>query len=334
MSFSRPDLLWLLALAPLAALIAALVWRRRLQAAAAWASRGLWDRLLPGYRPLRLGLQVTLLGLAVGGVALGLARPRWGVSQQEVERRGVDLVFVLDTSLSMAARDLAPSRLAVAKTLIRRLTDELPGNRVGLVQAEGVGEVLSPLTLDTRALDLLLSAAEPGSLGHPGTELGPALETALDLFIQGETLHRVLVVLSDGEDHGGDLGPRLERLAEAGAVVHALGTATPEGAPVPAPGGGVKKDRSGRTVISRLGSDTLQRLALSTGGLYLPVGGSAQDLAPLVRRIGEMETAALGRDTLEVREERFQWPLATATAALLGLLGSGPFRPRRREASP
>src|SRR5260370_739114 len=111
MSFAAPHLLWLALVAPLAIGLAALLWRRRLAADAAWAARALWDRLLPTYRPARLALSVALLGLALLGAALALARPRWGGGLEKVERRGVDVAFLLDSSLSMAAPDVAPSRL-------------------------------------------------------------------------------------------------------------------------------------------------------------------------------------------------------------------------------
>ena len=109
-------------------------------------------------------------------------------------------------------RDVAPSRLFVAKALVRRMVRALPGNRVGLVQAEGTGVVLAPLTLDGGVLDLLLDTVEPGSLPTPGTELAPGLETALRLFGEESEKHRVLVVLSDGEDHGGGVNERIALL--------------------------------------------------------------------------------------------------------------------------
>ena len=280
MSFAEPRLLWLALLAPLAAAAALWLWRRRLAADAAWASRALWGRLLAGYRPRRPALSALALALAVLGASLALARPRWGTSEERVERRGVDVVFLLDSSLSMAAFDAPPSRLSVAKTLVRRLAGAMPGNRVALVQAEGVGVVLAPLTLDGAVLDLLLDAVEPGSLGRPGTELAPGFDAAIELFSEGTEKHRVLVVLSDGEDHGGGLDARLARLREEGIVVHAIGVGTPEGAPIHLPGGDgfgdpertYKRDASGDVVITRLREETL-RARRPRDRRTLPAGG-------------------------------------------------------------
>jgi Ca-activated chloride channel family protein len=327
MSFAAPRLLWLLALAPLAAAAAAALWRRRLRADAAWAARGLWDRLLPTYSRWRLGLSVACLGLAVAGIALALARPRWGGAQEKVERRGVDVVFLLDSSLSMAAPDTPPTRLFVAKALVRRMSQAMPGDRVALVQTEGEGLMLAPLTLDGAVLDLLLDTVEPGSLPRPGTELAAGIDAALRLFGPQSQKHRALVILSDGEDHGGGLEAAAAKLKESGVVVFALGIGTPEGSPIPLGGGDFKRDARDRVVITRLHEENLEPLARSTGGAYLRVSTAAADPTPILGRIDRLEKRTLESETVTTREERFQWPLLLAVAVLLLQLAVGPFAP-------
>jgi Ca-activated chloride channel homolog len=332
MTFAEPRLVWLLALAPLAAAAAAWLWRRRLAADAAWASRALWDRLLPAYSASRLGLSVTCLALTILGTSLALVRPRWGAGRETVARRGVDVVFLVDSSLSMGAFDVPPSRLYVARSLVQRMTRAMPGNRVGLVQTEGTGVPLAPLTLDGGVIDLLLDTIEPGSLPTPGTELATGLDAAIHLFGAGSDKHRVLVVLSDGEDHGGGLEDESAKLREAGITVHAFGIATPNGAPVPVPGGsgngGYKRDAEGNVVISRLHEDVLENMARATGGSYTRVTSAAVDPAPVVERIDRMQKRTVESTSTATREERFQWPLAGAAAALLLYLGLGSFVPR------
>jgi Ca-activated chloride channel homolog len=336
MTFAEPSLLWLALLAPLAAAAAGLLWRRRLAADAAWASRALWDRLLASYRPRRLALSVAALALAVLGTSLALARPRWGSAEEKIERQGVDLVFLLDSSFSMAARDAAPSRLAVAKALVRRIAAALPGSRVALVQAEGIGVVLTPLTVDPAVLDLLLDTIEPGSLPIPGTELAPGLETAAGLFPEGGGKHRVLVLLSDGEDHGGGLATLTERLRNEGIVVCAFGVGTPEGGtlPLPDPPGQpskpgqparLKRDADDRVVLSRLHEEGLEDLARATGGVYLRATSAAADPAPVLRRIDRMEQRTVEGAFLNTKAERFQWPLGLAVLGLLVYLVCSPF---------
>jgi Ca-activated chloride channel family protein len=329
MSFAAPRLLWLLLLAPLAGAAAGALWRRRLRADAAWAARGLWDRLLPAYSAWRLALSIACLALSVAGIALALARPRWGGAQEKVERRGVDVVFLLDSSLSMAAPDTPPSRLFVAKALVRRMSQAMPGDRVALVQTEGEGMMLAPLTLDGAVLDLLLDTVEAGSLPRPGTELAAGLDMALRLFGPQSEKHRALVILSDGEDHGGGLDAATARLKDSGVVVFALGVGTPEGSPIPLGGSDFKRDDRGQVVITRLHEDTLEPMARSSGGAYLRVTSAATDPAPILRAIDRLEKRTLESETVTTREERFQWPLLLAAAALLLQLAVGPFAPAR-----
>jgi Ca-activated chloride channel family protein len=336
MTFTDPRLLWLALLAPAFAAAAAWLWRRRLAADAAWAARGLWDHLLAGYRPGRLAASVTLLAVAVLATAVGLARPRWGTIETAVERHGVDVVFVLDSSLSMNARDVVPSRLFAAQTLVRRLVRAMPSNRVALVQAEGEGVAMSPLTLDGAVIDLLLDAVVPGSLPVPGTRLAPSLEQALELFDPGGREHRAVVLLSDGEDHGGGLGPVLDRLRREGVVVHAIGVGTREGAPVPLPAAPgrrgepeLKRDAAGQLVVSQLAEEVLEQIADATGGGYLRATSAGLDLGPLVERLESMETRRFEGGTVDTLAERFQWPLAAAAALLLAHLARGPFAPHR-----
>ena len=340
MSFGDPRLLWLALLAPVAVVVAAWVWRRRLRAIAAWASKGLWDRLLPGYRPLRLALLVALLAIAIAATALALARPRWGTHAERVERRGVDVVLVLDTSLSMAAPDVQPDRLTAAKLLARELVTGLAGHRLGLVQTEGEGEVLAPLTLDRAVVDLFLDSLTPASLPTPGTRLSHGLGRAMLLFPPEQETRRVVVLLSDGEDHGEDWDAAVKLLKESGVIVHTIGVGTPEGAllPLSAPTGendtvaaGYKLDENGQPVLSRLQPALLERVAKETGGVYLERGKKATAVTPIVDAVSRLATRSLGSEVVRQQQERFQWCIGLAVAALLAALATSPFR--RQEAA-
>lgn len=337
MEFANPDWLWLLLAAPATAACAGWIWWRRQRTTARWAARNLWDRLLSSYRPSRQWISSLLLGFAVVGIAFALAQPRWGQSEQRVERQGVDVVFVLDTSLSMATNDVAPNRLWVAQTLLRQLVRDLPGNRVALVQAEGDGVVMVPLTADAAVLDLLLDAVQPGSLPTPGTELAPALERALDLFPEAEDKHRVVVLISDGEDHGEGLERVGDRLRQTGTVLHAIGVGTREGKPLEIPHREIgapleyKTDEGGKIVVSRLIEESLEGLARKAGGIYLRADGAGTDLQGLIDRIQGMEKRSFGSELVNTLEERFQWPLALAIVALTLQLLLAPFEPSRED---
>lgn len=343
MRFAESIDLWLLLLAPLLVCLAVLAWRRRIQAMEIWSSRVLWDRLVPTWRPWRLVFSTVLSAVVVASIALALARPRWGEQAQIVERRGVDVVFILDTSLSMAARDVVPSRLWVAQTLVRRLLRDLPQHRVALVQAEGDGVVMVPLTHDGAAIEILLDAVGPGWLPFPGTELAAALDRAWRLFPETEETGRVIVLLSDGEDHAAAagraaaLGAVLERLREQRVEIHALGVGTPEGAPLelssadPGAPSTYKRDADGEVVISRLVEETLERIGEETGGSYRRADNAAADLRGIVERIDALATRREGREEeISTEAERFQWPLGLALLALALQLAIAPFAPREQ----
>jgi Ca-activated chloride channel family protein len=329
MSVADPRLLWLALLAPLFATLAGWAWRRQLGALARWASRGLWDRLLPGYRPRRLVGHVALVALAVLGVTLALARPRWGSTTEEVERRGVDVVLVLDSSLSMSASDVLPDRLTEGKLLARQLVSRLAGHRLALVQSEGEGEVLAPLTLDRAVIDLLLDSVTAASLPTPGTRLATGVARALELFPAEEGAQRVLVMISDGEDHGEEWPALLRQLEEARVVVHAIAVGTRQGSLLPLPGSerGYKLDEHGEPVVSRVEPAALARLVRATGGELVLAERAGVSPQAIVAAVGKLEGRSLGREQVQRRQERFQWFLAPAALALALALLFPPFAP-------
>lgn len=336
MSFAAPQLLPLAALLPaVAAAVAAWLLARRARAESAWVGRALEGRLRAGGPPRANWVTPLLTALALAGVALGLARPRWGESTETVERRGLDIVFVVDTSLSMSAADVPPSRFWLAQSLVRRLVAALPGHRVALVAAEGEGEVLTPLTVDGAIIDLVLDALAPGTLPVPGTRLAAAIGRAIQLFPESNESHRLLVLLSDGEDHGEDLDRAVRALAEARVEVLAIGIGSSQGAPLPlsdAPGQ-FKRDRRGEVVVSRLHSESLRKLTEATGGGYFEASSPGFDPAPVALRIAALGGRSIESNTVNRLEERYQWALAFAAVVLALALALSPYRWRRTEAA-
>ena len=271
----------------------------------------------------------------VATTALALAQPRWGESKELVERKGVDIVFVIDSSLSMSAQDVTPSRLYVGKAIVRSMVRALPGNRVALVQAEGEGVVMSPLTVDSAVIDLLLDTTAPGTLPRPGTGLAHGLDLAIGLFPEESEKHRVVILLSDGEDHEGGVDERIERLGEAGVVVHSLGIGSHRGAPMPLPGGQaneLKRDNRGDVIVTKLEEDNLRRLAESSGGIYLHVLDAGDDVSTITR-----DDSVDGDATLRGQPDvRVRGPLSMAFGGRGGAtdgiprLGADRFEPKGR----
>jgi Ca-activated chloride channel family protein len=338
---------WLVALLALPLLAGLEVWlaRRDRDRLSRLVSRPLWGRVVrrPGERWRWLRLALLLLGAA--GLVVALARPQWGIVREKVEREGVDVVLVLDTSGSMATPDVAPSRFFLARQALLQLIARLEGDRFALVAFEGEAYPLVPLTLDADALGLFLETVEPGIVPAPGTSLGVGLAKGLDAFVDEERRNKVMVLVSDGEDLEGEVEEAIRRAKEAGVVVHAVGVGTEGGQPVPdvdAEGRvtGYKRDEGGGAVVSRLNLSTLEAIAQGTGGKAFRITPADTSLSALASAIEGMEQKTLAREYSYRRKERFQVPLAFGLACLaLGLLLPPPplRRPRRRaleEAAP
>jgi len=332
---------WLAGLLALPLLAALEVWlaRRDQDRLSRLVSRPLWGRVVrrsPGrWRWLRLGL--LLLGAA--GVVVALARPQWGIVREKVEREGVDVVLVLDTSGSMNTPDVAPSRFFLARQALLQLVGRLEGDRFALVAFEGEAYPLVPLTLDADALGLFLETVEPGIVPAPGTSLGVGLAKGLDAFVDKDRRNKVMVLVSDGEDLEGDIEEAVRKAKEAGVVVQTVGVGTEAGQPVPdldADGRvvGYKRDESGNAVISRLNMATLEEIARGTGGKAFRITPADTSLAALASAIEGMEQKTFAREYSYRRKERFQVPLAVGLAALaLGLLLPPPPLRRKPRAS-
>ena len=326
MILESPRWLFALLLLPLIAWLEVSLRSRDGRRVSRLVARPLWARVLrrPGehWRWLRL----TLVLLGVTGFVLALARPQWGIVREKVEREGVDIVLLLDSSGSMATADVAPNRFFVARQALASLVDRLEGDRFGLVAFEGEAYPLAPLTLDADALGLFLETMEPGMVPSPGTSLGTGLAKGLDLFVDKDRRNKVMVLVSDGEDLEGDVEAAIRRAKDAGVIVHTVGVGTEAGQPVPdidreGRSLGFKHDASGSVVVSRLNPASLEAIARGTGGRSFRISTADANLTALASAIEGMEQKSFAREFSYRRKERFQIPLAVGLLAFaLGLL--------------
>jgi Ca-activated chloride channel family protein len=324
--FAHPELLWLLLGLPLIALASWLSANRKRRALRRFAGGAeMLARFTEGINPHRRVAKTLLLQIALLATLLAVARPQWGRLVDEVKQAGVDVVILMDTSLSMAAEDLAPSRLELARDEIDTLLDSLVGDRVALITFAGLPSLACPLTVDHGAVRLFLDAVEPEVVQVPGTALAEAIELGILAFgdpdLAGSDRSRAMVLFTDGEDHEGGIDEALPKLKQAGVVVHSIGVGTTRGGPIPvnadADGTGrFKKDSEGRLVTTRLDETILQQLALDTGGHYYAATVGAREIDELIQTIGGMAASEFGA-TLRTRyRERYQIPLGIALFAL------------------
>ena len=310
----------LVGLALVAALAVFLAWasRRRAQALAAFVAAALLPAVAPDVDPRRRTVRAALLVGATALLVVAIAGPMWGFRWQEVRREGIDLIVALDTSRSMLATDVKPSRLARAKLALQELLGELHGDRVGLVAFAGTAFVQCPLTLDYGAFVQSLDAVDTDLIPKGGTAVAAAIDTAVGAFEARQGGQQALLLITDGEDHEGKVAEAAKRATERGIKIFTVGFGTADGELIPLEGGGFLKDRAGQVVKSRLDEKTLQQVAVDTGGVYLHATGASLGLRDLYRdHIVTLEKRELG-STLERRyEHRYQLPLAVAFLLLL-----------------
>ncbi len=247
---------------------------------------------------------------------LALAGPRWGVDLVETRGSARQVVVAVDVSLSMRATDVKPSRLERAKASLSLLLDQLKGDRVGVVAFAGDAQMICPLTADVEAAKELLGALEVGAVPVPGTSLSAAIRVSSALIGRYPGA-KTVVLLTDGEDHGGDAVAAAREAASSGVRLYAVGIGTPEGEPIPLEGGGYKKDKNGATVVSRLGEKALGEAAAASGGAYYRSSPGEDEMSDIVAKIKAGDPARGLAGTTTRWRNRYAWPLALAFALIL-----------------
>ena len=315
MKWGNPELLYWLPLAiPLVWALLALL-RRRRKAIAQVVDPALLPVLAPAWNPVRAKSRLVVRVVALVMLVLALARPQWGFHWEDVRRKGLDLMVVLDTSRSMMASDIKPSRLQQAKWGIRDLLHNLHGDRVGLVPFAGSSLLQCPLTIDYAAFTMTLDDIYCGIIPRGGTAIEQALRTAVAAFPADGTADRVILLITDGEDHEGNPLAWLPELKEKNIRVYTIGIGTLEGEMVPAGDGqgGYFKNRQGQIVKTALHEDVLQKLALGTGGTYVRSAPGDTGLARVFNEsINNLKRSEQETRTAKIYEERFGWPIVAA----------------------
>lgn len=267
--------------------------------------------------------KVVLLILALSFIVIALARLQFGTHLEMLKREGLDIVVALDVSTSMLVRDIKPSRLEKAKQEIRSIIDRLQGDRIGLVAFAGEAFVQCPLTLDYSAARMLLEAMDNGSVSVQGTSISSAIETAVGSFSQKEKKHKVMLLLTDGEDQAGTVEEAAKTARRDGIKIYTVGIGSPDGEPIPVLDRrgnqvGFKKDESGEVIVSRLDEPTLQQIALATGARYYHATAGELELDRIFAEISKLEKKELEGTLVTRYDDRYQWPLLAAILLLVG----------------
>ena len=321
MSFGAPIWFWALAVIPVLALLFARAEQRGVVRLREFVSPRLLPQLAATVNRVRRVLRFCLLLLGLAFAIVSLARPQWGYIYEDVKRKGLDLLFAVDTSRSMLSNDVQPNRLERVKLAAQDLVNQLQGDRVGLIAFAGRAFLQAPLTIDYEAEIESINDLDTKTIPEGGTNISEAINLALSTFGKSAAGNRALIIFTDGEELSGDAAKTAKIAADSGVKIFTVGVGTPQGSliPVQSDDGGTAfvKDSAGQVVKSKLDEKRLREIAQATGGFYLHLDDGPRTMSQLYSQgLANMKAAdidaRLGRRPIE----RYEWPLGAAMLAL------------------
>jgi Ca-activated chloride channel family protein len=279
----------------------------------------------------RRRLKTACFFIGIFFLVIAAAEPRFGTKTELVKRTGVDIVIAVDTSFSMLAKDIKPSRLEQAKYEISRLINDLEGDRVALLVFSGKSYVQCPLTSDYGAAKTLLDFVDAGIVPVPGTNLGEAITSSLDLLKRGSEVggeSQMIILFTDGENLEGKPEDAAKLAGDRGVhiLTVGIGTAGGELIPIRDENGklqGYKMDKKGEIVKSALNEETLRKIALTSGGAYLREESGEVNVKSILDELGSLKKADLNERKISRLKERYQIPLGVSLFFLLSWLVIG-----------
>ena len=300
-----------------------LAFKKQKEATRSFAHDALIPDLTKSLDITRKKIKVIIIFTASILIIFSFMRPQWGFKWQKLERKGLDIIIAVDTSRSMLAEDVLPNRLERAKLAISNFARNLRGDRIGLIAFAGTAFIQCPLTVDYGGFLISLNSLSVNTIPRPGTSISSAIQQALKGYKGGLNKYKVLILITDGEDHEGDPIESAKEAKNEGVKIFCIGIGTPRGDLIPITNAqGNKtylKDKNGNVVKTRLDEITLQKIALITGGSYIRSGATEFGLNLIYKnRISKMEKREIKSKMVKQYEERFQIPLFIAFLLLLG----------------
>ena len=314
--FANPHILYLLLIVPVAVALFIFAQVRRRRRLERFASSSLLAQLTPSASPARVRTKFILYTLAVVFLILAAARPQVGSKLREEHQKGIEMMLVVDVSNSMLAEDFEPNRLDRTKFAIDRVVESMKQDRIGVVAFAGEAQVQLPITSDYRMARAFARKLSPAMVRTQGTDLGAAIKLASMSFSSQSEGSRVMILITDGENHESDALEAAQAAAEKGIAIYTIGIGTPEGAPIMI-GGDYLTDENGDMVVSKLDEKMLQEIASATGGAYVRATKQSIGLKEIVDRLKELDESDLATTRFEAFDEQYQYPLAVALLLLL-----------------
>ncbi len=305
---------WLLFIIPVIIVFFVILqlWKRHTQNK--FTNKRLLKKLSPNKSRFKPILKLVVLCLAFASLTIALVNPKVGTKLETVKREGVDIVFAVDVSKSMLAEDIAPSRIEKSKQLVTQIINNLASDRVGIIAYAGKAFPQLPITTDYAAAKMFLQSMNTDMLSSQGTAIDEAIKLAKTYYDDEDQTNRVLIIISDGEDHNNMASAIAEEASDEGIKIFTIGVGSAKGAPIPIKRNGIilnyKKDSSGETVITKLNEEVLIKIAEEANGQYIN-GKSTSDVVETIREIlNKMDKKEFEAKQFAEYKDQFQWFLA------------------------
>ena len=327
--FANYQYLWLLLLVPVFPAVYALVKALRRSRIRRFGDERMVRDLMPHYSSAKGWVRVALFALAFAFFVIGLARPQIGAKLSERQTKGAEIMICLDVSNSMLAQDYSPNRLERAKMAISSIVDKLRDDRIGLIIFAGTSFVQLPVTTDYVSAKMFLGSIDAGSVPVQGTAIGDALHTAVKSFSAQSEKSRVIILITDGENHEDDALAAAREAADAGIRIYTVGVGSAQGQPVPVDGQ-LLTDKDGNIVVSKLDEAILRKIAAFGNGAYVHAGNDEFGLNPIIDEIRRMEGEEFSSVVFEEYDEQYVYFFAIALLLLVIEVLVGERKPDRK----
>ena len=318
--FEHPYYLYALLIVPALTVFFILMRRKRRQALIRFGNPELTARLMPLVSNLKHPLKFGMLAVTFTLLITAWANPQWGTKKEKVKRKSSDVIIALDVSNSMLCQDVKPSRLDRAKTFAVDLIKGLKGERIGTIEFAGNAYVQMPLTTDYTAAALFMNSSNPDQVPTQGTAISEAIDMADKLFAPDDKQHKVLIIITDGEDHDGGALERAQKAAEDGMLIFSIGVGTKEGGLIPTSFNGItdfKRDDKGEPVKTIIDETMMRDLAKAGGGDYFNIANTNGIIEALKARIDKVEKKEFEQRMFNEYESYFQYFVGAAILIIL-----------------
>ena len=294
------------------------IWKRKKQRE--FGDLDLIKKLSPKQSLFKPALKFIIILLAFVALIFGLVNPKIGTKVETVKREGIDIVFAMDVSKSMLAEDVAPSRLEKSKQVVSQIINQLGNDRIGIVAYAGSAFPVLPITTDYGVAKMFLQSTNTNMVSSQGTSLEDAIELSSTYFDKGNKTSKLLILISDGEDHTEGAESAAAEANKNGMKIITIGLGTEKGGPIPIKQNGIvesfKRDNNNDVVITKLNQESLENIAKATKGGYINGNNTKQVVEYVKKALENIQKTEFEATQMANFQSQFQWFLGIAFALL------------------